>query len=68
MKRLRQHEVLERCALSRTSLHRLIKSGAFPAPTVIGGRTVVWDEDEIDRWIMRLIYEQRCGQRDLTQH
>ncbi|WP_416138795.1 AlpA family phage regulatory protein [Halomonas sp. HK25] len=59
MKRLSQREVLERCALSRTSLHRLVKVGAFPAPTILGGRTVVWTEAEIDQWIMRLIREQR---------
>ena len=29
MSQLRQHEVLERCVLSRTTLHRLVKNGLF---------------------------------------
>ncbi|WP_163560508.1 AlpA family phage regulatory protein [Halomonas sp. NO4] len=59
MAKLRQHEVLDRCAISRTTLYRLVEAGDFPPPIRLGGRTVVWTEEAIDQWIMRLIREQR---------
>jgi prophage regulatory protein len=49
---LKKHDVLSRCAISNSTLYRLIKSKQFPCPVSITGvRAVGWRSDEIDRWI-----------------
>ena len=55
---LRRHEVLERCAISNTTLHRLITDGHFPQPVQIGPRSVAWIEEEIEGWINEKIKER----------
>lgn len=52
---LRRCSVLDRVCLSKTELHRRIKSGTFPAPIKIGARSVAWTESSIDSWIASLI-------------
>ncbi|MFG6139065.1 helix-turn-helix transcriptional regulator [Halomonas sp. B23F22_10] len=48
---VRRPEVLRRCAISNSTLHRLINAGDFPAPIQISPRAVAWVASEIDRWI-----------------
>ena len=50
---LRIAEVLETTGLSRSSLHRRVNDGTFPAPIRLGGdnsRAVGWLQSEIDEW------------------
>ena len=51
MRILRLPQVLERVALSRSTVWRLIKANRFPRPRKIGVRAVGWIESEIDDWI-----------------
>nr|WP_299245355.1 AlpA family transcriptional regulator [uncultured Halomonas sp.] len=48
---LRRPDVLHRCGISNSTLHRLINAGDFPAPIQLGPRAVAWIESEIDGWI-----------------
>ena len=51
---LRIAEVLETTGLGRSSLHRRVNDGTFPAPIRLGGdnsRAVGWLQSEIDEWI-----------------
>ena len=49
---LRKNEVLVLCAISHSTLYRMIKSGSFPEPVAVTGqRSVAWREDDIERWI-----------------
>jgi prophage regulatory protein len=43
--------VMERTALSRTSIYSLAKQGLFPAPIKLSVRSVGWREDDIANWI-----------------
>jgi prophage regulatory protein len=36
---------------TRQHVHRLVKTGNFPAPFKIGGKTNAWDEGEIDEYL-----------------
>lgn len=47
---LRQPEMLARVGLSRTTVWKLEKQGAFPKRRAIVGRTVAWLESEIAEW------------------
>jgi len=49
---LRKNEVLELCAMSHSTLYRMIKKGSFPEPVAVTGqRSVAWRADDIERWI-----------------
>lgn len=50
--------VIERTALSRSSIYQFAKDGKFPKPIKLGERSVAWDASEITDWI-----EQRAEQR-----
>jgi prophage regulatory protein len=43
--------VIEFTSLSRATLYRHIKRGAFPQPIKIGERRVVWRGDDINAWL-----------------
>jgi prophage regulatory protein len=45
------HEVAALTSLSKATVHRLYKSGRFPAPIVIGPRRVAWRASTIAQWI-----------------
>jgi prophage regulatory protein len=47
---LRFPAVRERTGLSRTTIHRLIKAGDFPAPKSLGVRAVGWQLGAVKRW------------------
>ncbi len=43
--------VLERCAISRSSLYQFSKDNKFPKSVRLGERAVGWLESEISDWI-----------------
>jgi len=47
---LRFPEVKSRTGLSRTTIHRLIRAGNFPAPKSLGVRAVGWQAAAVKRW------------------
>ena len=50
---LRKGKVLERVPLSSTTLWRLCRSGAFPAPVRISTNAVAWRESDVEEWIQK---------------
>ena len=48
---LRLDEVKSRCGLSRSSVYRLMRDGAFPEPLKVGLRSVRWPQAEIEAWV-----------------
>lgn len=56
---IRKRAVLERTALSNTSLYRLIAKGEFPKPIKLGPRAVAWVEEDIQEWIESRIAASR---------
>ena len=59
---LRRPDVLYRCGISNSTLHRLINAGNFPAPIQLGPRAVAWVESEINEWIEQRIEASRAGE------
>ncbi len=57
---LRLAQVREACALSRSELYRLIRSGEFPRQIALGRRAVAWRKSEIQEWIA--VRPQKSGQ------
>ncbi len=55
---LKLNDVIERCALSRSSIYAYIQHNKFPKPIRLGERAVGWMEAEISAWI-----EQRAAMR-----
>lgn len=53
---LRLPDVIERTALSRSSIYDFAAKGLFPKPMKIGERAVGWLEADITSWI-----EQKVG-------
>jgi prophage regulatory protein len=47
---LRFPQVKARTGLSRTTIHRLIKAGEFPAPKSLGVRAVGWKASAVKDW------------------
>ncbi len=48
---LKLPDVMERCALSRSSIYAYIQHNKFPKPVSLGERAVGWLESEISNWI-----------------
>jgi prophage regulatory protein len=42
--------VIQATGLGRSTIYRLVASGAFPAPVHLGPRAVAWRWSEIDQW------------------
>ena len=51
MRVLRYREVAKLVHFTPVHIRRLIKSGDFPKPIKLGGRRVVFSEDEIKNWL-----------------
>ena len=49
----RKRQVLERLSISNSTLYRLVRAGAFPAPIRLTGRAVGWVSAEVDAWVAR---------------
>ena len=52
---IRLKEVLSICGKSRSSVYASIKSGNFPAPIKVGGRSSAWVKSEVLQWARRCI-------------
>lgn len=50
-KALRLPAVIERTALSRSSIYRLVQLGRFPAPVKLSERASAWRESDIKQWL-----------------
>ena len=50
---LRLPKVLEKIGISRSQLYRLINQGEFPKQYHLSIRTAVWNEAEIDAWLLQ---------------
>jgi prophage regulatory protein len=48
---LRLEAVLTRTGLSRTTMYRLIRRGAFPKNVQLSDRCVGWRESAVDAWM-----------------
>ena len=48
---IRAKEVVRRTGLSRTTIWRQVRVGAFPAPLELTENTIGWDEDEVSIWL-----------------
>ena len=48
---LTRREIEDITGLTRSTIYRLMRRGAFPEPRRIGLRAVRWPESEIDRWL-----------------
>lgn len=44
-------EVLERCAISRASLYRMLQRNEFPRQVRLGIRSVGFYEHEVNQWL-----------------
>lgn len=54
-------EVCARTGLTKSTLYRLIKSGDFPSPLPLVGRTRAWDAAAVDSWIAAKIAAASAG-------
>ena len=48
---LRLGEVLERTGMSKTFIYARMRNGTFPKQIQLGSRTVVWNEQEVTKWM-----------------
>ena len=48
---LRVADVMDLTGLSRVTIHRLRKAGAFPEPLRVSPRAIRWRDSEIRRWM-----------------
>lgn len=53
---LRLPDVLHKIGLKKTALYDMIKRGQFRQPVKLG-KTSVWPEDYVDRWIQERIQD-----------
>ena len=56
---LRLPEVVNRTALSRSQIYRLIELGTFPRQVSLGERAAGWVEEEVDSWLRERIERSR---------
>ncbi|AKM11473.1 AlpA family transcriptional regulator [Croceicoccus naphthovorans] len=48
---IRLKEVIHRTGLGRSTIYRWMREGKFPKAIKLGGHSVAWVEQEIDRWL-----------------
>ncbi|ELH4807163.1 AlpA family transcriptional regulator [Vibrio vulnificus] len=48
-------EVIYLTGLQRSSIYKFMDEGHFPKSISIGGRSVMWDESEIQMWVLEKI-------------
>jgi prophage regulatory protein len=56
---LRLPDVIEKTALSRSQIYRLIALGTFPGQIQLGERASGWVEEEVERWLLKRIEQSR---------
>lgn len=52
---IRLKEVIHRTGLGRSTIYRWMGEGRFPKTIKLGGHSVAWVEQDIDRWL-----KERC--------
>jgi prophage regulatory protein len=52
--------VIQATGLGRSTIYRMVASGAFPAPVQLGARAVAWRWSDLERWS-----ESRRGARGI---
>lgn len=58
---LRKPDVLAKLGIKETLLKKMLRSGAFPRPILIGGddaKVTGWLESEVDAWIDQKVVER----------
>ena len=55
MKFLRMDDLREKVGLSRSQIYKLIADGAFPKQNKVGERISVWQESEVEEWMVSKI-------------
>ncbi|BBN60204.1 helix-turn-helix transcriptional regulator [Hydrogenovibrio marinus] len=64
LKLIKLKDVLALCAISKTTLYRLINSEKFPRPLQLpGGRAVAWRYRDIEEWIEKLEATSIIGEK-----
>jgi prophage regulatory protein len=53
-KLLRLQQVIEKVALSKSTIYRGMGDGSFPRPLKLGSRMVRWLSDDIDNYLSHL--------------
>ena len=48
---LRISEVIRRVGVSRPTIYRWMREGTFPKQIQLGSRSVVWNEQEVIKWM-----------------
>lgn len=56
---IRLKQVMELCALSKTSVYEAMKKGEFPKAVKLGGRASAWVKSEVEDWIQQCIRASR---------
>ena len=56
---MRRREVERRTGLSRSTIYERIRTGAFPAPISLGGKSVGWIEHEVNHWLAERVVLSR---------
>ncbi len=51
MRFLKLKEVMEKTALSRSAIYRIMNDGEFPKSISLGDRAVAWVESEVELWM-----------------
>ncbi|MGR5340963.1 AlpA family transcriptional regulator [Vibrio astriarenae] len=51
MRLLNLKEVIYQTGLKRSSIYKFMEEGHFPKSVSIGGRSVMWEESQIQDWI-----------------
>lgn len=54
---LRKPAVIDRVALSDTTIWRKVRAGTFPKPLHISAGAVAWRESDIEAWIAQRVAE-----------
>jgi predicted DNA-binding transcriptional regulator AlpA len=58
MQILRLRDVIQKTGLGRSSIYKFSGQGLFPCPITLGGMSVGWTANRIDRWIVERIRER----------
>ncbi|WP_341372006.1 AlpA family transcriptional regulator [Vibrio parahaemolyticus] len=48
-------EVMHLTGLRRSSIYKFMEEGYFPKSVSIGGRSVMWSEEDVQSWILKRI-------------
>ncbi len=49
---IRLPEVQHRVGLGRSTIYRWMAEGKFPKPVQLGGYSVAWVQDDVEKWIL----------------